>query len=56
VIEFYKIEEIGSNYPGDIYNPYSVVTSHEEYFDYINRKQNEIAMQKGATEKKAQNK
>ena len=56
MIEFYKIEEIGSNYPGDIYNPYSVVTSQEEYFDNINRKQNEIAMQKGSTDIKTQNK
>ncbi len=46
MIEYYKIEEIASNYPGHIYNPYSVVTSPEEYFDSINRKQNEMASQR----------
>lgn len=42
MIDYYKIDEIGSNYIPTVYNPHSIVTNPDEYYDGIARKQTEL--------------
>jgi hypothetical protein len=45
------LEEIGSNFPHEIYNPYNIVSNPEEYYDHILKRQNDLVMKKQYTMK-----
>lgn len=41
-IEFFKVDEIGSNYPKEIFDPHNVALDKDDYFDGIVKKQIEF--------------
>lgn len=45
IINFYKIDEYGSNLTKEIYNANSTISGPDDYFEGIIRKQNELVVE-----------